>query len=440
MSQNTTSDITGSSRRTFIGNCAALTGLSLLSSLPATAFATGGSGSDRLKVGLVGCGGRGVGAVYDCLAADPSVQIWALGDIFADRLAGARRNFEKVMAGEQRHNQTMGPDRFAITDDRCFTGFNAFQGVIDSGIDLVILATPPHFRPQHMEAAVQKGVHIFAEKPVAVDPVGVRRVMKVGELAAEKKLSIVAGTQRRHDNGYQETMQRVLNGDIGELVAGQCYWMGGELWHHGRKPEWTEMEYQIRNWLYFTWLSGDHIVEQHIHNIDIMNWAFGGPPVKAVAMGGRQCRTDPKYGDAWDHFAVEYQYANGVRVQSMCRQTNETSFRVNERLVGTLGTAVPNAITGKNPWKFQGKRNNPMIQEHVDLIASIRNRVPLNEAKHVAESTLTAILGRVSAYTGKEINYNWMLEASKLDLTPERYEFGEAPAVIIPAPKITKLV
>jgi predicted dehydrogenase len=213
------------------------------------------------------------------------------------------------------------------------------------------------------------------------------------------------------------------------------------LWHRGRQPEWTEMEYQMRNWLYFSWLSGDHIVEQHMHNIDVMNWAFGGPPVKAYGMGGRQSRTDPKYGDAWDHFSVEFEYANGARVQSLCRQVPRTSTRVTERLTGTRGDAVPSGlIRGEQPWKFAGELRNPYRQEHVDLVRSIRAGTPLNEGRQVAESTLTAILGRMSAYTGREISYAWVLETSKLDLTPPAYAWGDAPAVVIPVPGVTPLV
>jgi predicted dehydrogenase len=237
-------------------------------------------------------------------------------------------------------------------------------------------------------------------------------------------------------------MARIKDGAIGDLTGGTCYWMQGGLWHRGRKPDWTEMEYQMRNWLYFTWLSGDHIVEQHMHNIDVMNWAFGGVPVKALGMGGRQSRTDPKFGDAWDHFSVEFEYANGARVQSSCRQVPGTSSRISERLVGTKGAANPSGvITGEQPWKFPSTPfTNPYDQEHIDLIRSIRAGTPLNEGRQVAESTMTAILGRISAYTGREISYSWLLESSKLDLSPAAYAWGDAPKVEIPVPGRTPLV
>lgn len=428
--------LSGYSRRQFLKTGAAASLLPLLGSLTPV-FA---AGSDRIRVGLVGCGGRGIGAVRNCLAADPSVQLVAIGDAFADRVDAAMKEFTQGSGG----NHPLPPlpaDQFAVTRERCFTGFDAYRQVIGAGIDLVLLVTPPHFRPLHLQAAVEAGVHVFMEKPVAVDPVGARLVLRLAEIAAQKKLALVAGTQRRHSADYLETMARIKDGAIGELTGGSCYWLQGALWHRGRQPEWSEMEYQMRNWLYFTWLSGDHIVEQHMHNLDVMNWAFGGPPVKAIGQGGRQSRTDPKYGDAWDHFSIEYEYANGARVQSLCRQVDGTAHRVSERLVGTKGTANPaGTILGAQPWKFERPFTNPYDQEHIDLIRSIRAGTPLNEGRQVAESTLTAILGRMSAYTGREVSYAWLLEASKLDLTPAAYAWGAAPKVEIPVPGVTPLI
>jgi predicted dehydrogenase len=422
------------SRRQFLKTGAAASMLPLLGSLQPV-FA---AGTDRIRIGLVGCGGRGIGAVRNCLAADPSVQVVALGDAFADRVDAALQNFTEG-AGE--NAPPLPKEQFDVTRERCFHGFDAYKQVMESGIDLVLLVTPPQFRPLHLETAVALGLHVFMEKPVAVDPVGARRVMKAAELAAQKGLAIVAGTQRRHSADYLETMARIRDGAIGELTGGSCYWNQEALWHRGRNPEWSEMEYQMRNWLYFTWLSGDHIVEQHMHNIDVMNWAFGGPPVKAYGMGGRQSRTDPKYGDAWDHFAVEFEYANGARVHSMCRQVAGTSTRVSERLVGTKGWANPSGtIQGAQAWKFGTELKNPYVQEHVDLVRSIRDGKPLNEGRQVAESTLTAIMGRMSAYTGREISYSWVLQASTLDLTPPVFAWGDAPAVVVPVPGVTTLV
>ena len=425
----------GYSRRQFLKAGAAASLLPLLGAVTPV-FA---AGTDRIRIGLVGCGGRGLGAVRNCIAADPSVQLVALGDAFADRVDAAFDEFTK--GGGNAAKAPLPAGQIALTREKCFTGFDAYQQVINSGIDLVLLVTPPHFRPLHLKAAFEAGVHVFAEKPVAVDPTGARLVMQLADLAAQKKLAFVAGTQRRHSADYLETMARIKDGAIGELTGGSCYWLQGGLWHRGRKPEWSEMEYQMRNWLYFTWLSGDHVVEQHIHNIDIMNWAFGGPPVKAVGMGGRQSRTDPKYGNAFDHFAIEFEYANGARVQSMCRQAQGSANRVGERLTGTKGAANPSGtITGAQPWKFASHLKDPYEQEHIDLIRSIRAGTPLNEGRQVAETTLTAILGRISAYTGREVSYAWLLEASKLNLTPAAYAWGDAPAVEIAIPGQTPLV
>ncbi len=386
-------------------------------------------GSNEIKVGLIGCGGRGTGAARNCVASSRGVRIVAMGDLFADRLASSKRNLASL------------GDAFAVTPDREFVGFDAYAKVMETDVDLVILATPPGFRPLMVEAAIAKGKHVFMEKPVAVDPVGVRRVIAASEEAAEKGLAIVAGTQRRHEQNYLEVMQRIHDGAIGELVGGQCYWNQGFLWVHARKPEYSDMEWQIRNWLYFTWASGDHICEQHIHNIDVMNWAFGGPPVRALGMGGRQVRTDPACGHIFDHFAIEYEYPNGAIVQSMCRQIGGTKGRVGERLVGTRGKADPGRwIKGPEVFRFRGKRPDPYVQEHADLIASIRAGEPLNEGRRVAESTLTAIMGRMSAYTGKEITWEFALESSQLDLSPSRYEFGPLPTPKVAMPGKTPLV
>ncbi|MDR1497625.1 MAG: Gfo/Idh/MocA family oxidoreductase [Puniceicoccales bacterium] len=426
MSDNNTITLGGKSRRDFITNCAAIASVPLLAGLPINAFAAGAN--DRLKVGLIGAGGRGNGAVTDILNADKNVELWAIGDVFADQAKSSQRRFAK--------NQ-----RAKVPDERVFSGFDNYKEVLNSGIDIAILTTPPGFRPLHLEAAIEKGVHVFAEKPVAVDPVGARRVIAAGELAAKKGLSIVAGTQRRHDFAYIETLKRVRDGAIGEIVGGQVYWVQGGLWHKGRNPKWTDIEYQIRNWLYFTWVSGDHIVEQHVHNIDVANWAFGGPPVKAFGMGGRQSRTDKKYGDAWDHFAIEYEYANGARVQSFCRQVVGASHRVGERIVGTKGVATSGRIVGEGKnWHYSGRSSNAYVQEHVNLVKAIRTGKPINEARNVAESTLTGILGRISAYTGKEVSYKWALEASKLDLAPAKYELGPGPKVEVPIPGSKNLV
>lgn len=384
-----------------------------------------------IRVGLIGCGGRGTGAALDCVTADPLARIVALGDLFQDRLDGCRAELAKA-----RNPQ-------CVSDDKCFVGFDAYQGVLSADIDMVIHATPPGFRPLHLRACIEAGKHVFTEKPVAVDPAGVRSVIETAALAEQKNLALVAGTQRRHDPTYLETLRRIHRGDIGQLVGGQCYWNQGGLWVIERQPEWTDMEWQCRNWLYFTWLSGDHIVEQHIHNLDVMNWAMGGPPARCLGMGGREVRTDPKYGNIYDHFAVEYVYPNGARVMSMCRQVEKASHRVGERLIGTKGSSDPNGvIEGRRAFKYEAGEEpvNPYVQEHVDLLASIRAGRPLNEGRRVAESTLTAIMGRMSAYTGREVSWDWVMNSSKLDLSPPAYEFGELPVAPVAVPGETELV
>jgi predicted dehydrogenase len=282
------------------------------------------------------------------------------------------------------------------------------------------------------------------EKPVAVDPVGIRSVIASSELASQKGLAIVAGTQRRHQDHYLQVMKRIHDGDIGEIVAAQCYWNQGDLWVKKPRPHWSDMEWQCRNWLYFTWLSGDHIVEQHLHNLDVINWAIGTHPVQAMGMGGREVRTGKEYGNVFDHFAVEYEYPGGVRVLSMCRQIKGASTRVAERVVGTKGLVKTDgrngSIEGEKPYKYEGKSPSPYVQEHADLIRSIRQGKPLNEGRQVAESTMTAIIGRMSAYTGRALKWDWAMNASKLDLAPPKYEFGDLPVRPVSVPGKTKLV
>jgi len=398
--------------------------------LPATAMM-----DERLRpirVGVIGCGGRGTGAAIDCVKSSPRVTVTALGDLFPERIASCREHLKKEI-----------PDALAVTDERCFSGFSNHEGVLASTVDLVILAAPPGFRPPHLKAAVEAGKHVFMEKPVAVDPVGVRSVMASSEAAERKGLAIVSGTQRRHDPAYVNTIRRIREGRIGQIVAAQAYWNQGELWVHERKPEYSDMEWQCRNWLYFDWLSGDHIVEQHIHNLDVINWALGSPPVKCVGMGGRQVRTGPEFGNIFDHFGVEYEYPGGIRVLSMCRQIKGTSDRVSERIVGSEGVADPSGkIEGRRPYQYvaPGEAVNPYVQEHVALINSIRSGKPLNEGRRVAESTLTAIMGRMSAYTGREVSWDWVMKSSKLDLTPASYAFGDLAVREVPMPGVTPLV
>jgi len=397
------------------------------------AFAPGAwaEDSDELRVGVIGCGGRGTGAAINCIESSPGVKIVALGDLFKDRVDGC---FNRLTGDANLK------DEVDITPDRCFTGFDNFEKVIASGVNMVILAAPPGFRPPHFKAAIEASKHVFMEKPVAVDGPGIRTLMAAGDLAGQKKLGVVAGTQRRHQAPYVANMKRIHDGAIGEIVAAQCYWNQGGLWNHARKPEWTDMDWQVRNWLYFTWLSGDHIVEQHVHNLDAINWAMQAHPVKAVGMGGRQVRTSPAYGHIFDHFAIEYEYPNGAKVMSMCRQIDGCASNVSERVVGTKGTSnCGGMIRGATDWKYEGPSPSPYVQEHADLIASIRAGKPLNETRQVAESVLTAIMGRMSAYTGQEVTWDQALN-SKEDLTPAKLEFGPLPVPPVAVPGKTQLL
>jgi predicted dehydrogenase len=440
-----------SSRRQFLKNsCSGVTvAATLAASFPYVA--TSHAASDfPIRIGVIGCGGRGTGAALDALqaateviypmdtyhtedaaegarAAAQGVQIVALADVFQDRLERCRGQLQKV--------------GMPVSKDRCFIGFNAYEQVIKlPDVNYVILATPPNFRPAHLRAAVEAGKHTFLEKPVAVDATGVRSVIESGEIARKKALAIGAGTMRRRENGSCETTRRIQEGMIGDIIACEAIWSGGELWSVKRQPSWTDMEDQLRNWPYYTWLSGDFIVEQFVHNLDIINWVLGEHPVRAFAMGGRQARTDPRFGNIYDHFAVEYQFASGVRCFAMDRQINGCANRIEEVILGTKGNARfglfrgwgINYKSGKR-WRFSGPRNNPYHQEHEDLTNSIRSGQPINEARQLAESTLTAIMGREATYSGQIIEWEDALNSTQ-DLRPPTYEFGPLPIRPVPMP------
>jgi len=420
-------------RRDFVKTSSILAGAAALSP-----FALGSPirpRTARLRVGVIGCGGRGTGAASDILSASPDTEIVALADVMQERVDSCRRNLAGLTDGLN--------ERVRLTDDHCYAGWDAFQKLLANDLDVVILATPPGFRPAHFEAAINKGCHVFMEKPVAVDPAGVRKVIAAAKVAQDKKLCVVAGTQRRHEQCYLDAIRRIKDGAIGKVVAAQCYWMQGGLWMNERKPEWSDMEWQLRNWLYFTWLSGDHIVEQHVHNIDVVNWVLGNPVRVTSGCGGRQVRTSPAYGHVFDHFATTLEYPGGVHVTSMCQQIDGCQSRVEEVIIGSEGQCVTASgraqITGKNPWKFTGDQKNPYVQEHADLVGAIASGQPINEGVRIAESTLTAIMARICAYTGKPITWEQAMN-SQLDLTPARLEFGSFPTPEIAVPGKTKFV
>jgi predicted dehydrogenase len=439
MQSNTEKKTDNVSRRDFIKLSAAAGVTSLLSGTH-RAYA---QGSDKLRVGLIGCGGRGTGnGIIDCAASSEGIELVAMGDLFKDKLDAApariKNNLEK--------NNLPVKEIFKVTPQTAFAGFDAFEKVIACDVDMVILTEPPYFRPGHFKAAVEAGKHVFMEKPVAVDPVGVRTIIASSELAQQKGLSVVAGTQSRRLAHMMEIMKRINRGDIGEIQAGACFRLGDGMsgWGTRRRTEWSDMEWQIRNWLFYTWLSGDFIAEMHIHNLDQLNWAMGSHPVKCVGRGGRQSRTDDKYGNIFDHITAEYEYPNGARISYMGCQIDNCSNRMDLRLIGTRGQAYVDfalgKIEGQNAYQYEGPSPNPNHRQYAELVDSIRQGEPLNEGRRVAESTMTAIMGRMSAYTGRALQWKWAMEASKLDLSPPKMEFGDLPEPPVAIPGVTKLI
>ena len=373
---------------------------------------------EELRVALVGCGGRGTGAAMQALATEGDVKLVAMADAFSDRLEGAHAAIAK------RHGE-----RVDVPAERRHVGFDAFQKAIDEDVDVVLLATPPGFRPSHFEYAVSKDRHVFMEKPVATDAPGVRTVLAAAAESRRKGLKVGVGLQRHHDAGYQETVRRVQEGAIGDLVLLRCYWNSGGVWVNPRKEGQGEMEFQMRNWYYFNWLCGDHIAEQHIHNIDVCNWVKGGPPVKAQGVGGRQVRTGIEFGEIFDHHMVEFTYADGTKMLSECRHQRNTWGSVSEHAHGTKGTATFNRYSIEaegEKWRYREDVKNPYQVEHDRLFAAIRTGTDHNEAEYGATSTMTSILGRMATYSGKEVDMEKAL-ASETDLMPERLAWDASP-------------
>jgi predicted dehydrogenase len=409
-----------------------------VAALSASRFAFAQS-SDTLKIALIGCGGRGSGAANQALNV-PGTKLVAVADAFKDRLDGALNSLK------QAH-----PNSVDVPADRQFVGLDAFKNAI-SLADVVILATPPGFRPFHFEEAVKQGKNVFAEKPVATDAPGVRRFLAAAEEAKKKNLKVGIGLQRHHQPGYLETIQRLHDGAIGDIHTLRVYWNDGGVWVNPRKAGQTEMEFQMRNWYYFNWLCGDHICEQHIHNLDVANWVKNGYPVKARGMGGRQVRTAKEYGEIYDHHAVEYFYADGSTAFSQCRHIRGAWSSVSEHCVGTKGNADVGGhvirATGAEAWRFRGTKNvDPYQQEHDDLFAAIRGNKDYNEAFNGAKSTMTAILGRMATYSGQEITWEQALN-SDLDTMPKVLAWDADPGPKVgadglypaPIPGVTKSV
>ncbi len=383
------------------------------------------AGSDVLKIGLVGCGGRGTGAAINAMNADKNCKLVAMADVFADRLEMSRKSLQRG-----------GGDKYAVTDEMCFTDFDGYKKLLETDVDVVILATPPHFRPEHYAAVVAAGKHCFIEKPVAVDAPGYRSVLETNEAARQKKLSIVSGLCWRYDYGVRATMEQIQNGAIGDVRAVEAVYNAGQLWHRGDNPQWSRMEYQVRNWLYYTWLSGDHNVEQHVHSIDKAAWLMGDTaPVKAWGLGGRQQRTDAKFGNIFDHHAVVYEYPDGKRVFSYCRQQNGCANHVDEHVIGTKATAriLRNRIEGESPWRYRGDKPNMYQVEHNELFASIRDGKPIHNGDYMARSTMMAIMGRMVTYTGQTLTWDQVTN-SREKLGPDRYQWGDLPEPAVAVP------
>ena len=373
----------------------------------------------ELKVGVVGCGGRGSGAVVDLLNAADGIKVTALGDTFSDRLESLRKNLK------EQHGQD-------VPAENCFIGFDAYRKVIDSGVDMVIMATPPVFRPEHFRYATEKGVHSFLEKPVAVDPKGYRTVIATARQAKAKGLCIVTGTQRHHERPYVEAFQKIQQGYIGEITGGNVYWNQGMLWYRERQAGWSDMEWMIRDWVNWKWLSGDHIIEQHVHNIDVFLWMSGLKPVKATGFGNRNRRVT---GDQYDQFSVDFEFENGIHLHSMCRQINGCSNNIGEYIQGTKGSWNSynheiKDLAGNVVWKYDAdaanaafKQHNPYVLEHVDWVNHIRKGEAHDEAEACAISTLAGVMGREAAYTGATVTWD-EISASAQDYMPEKLEMG----------------
>ncbi len=405
----------GITRREF-AKASALASFAVLSAKAAGAAQS----KEALKIGLIGCGGRGSGAVQDSLNGNDNVKIVALADVFEDRLKALREKMEK-QSGRLK-------DKVAITDDKCFVGLDAYKKILQTDVDIIIHATPPYARPMHVLAAVQAGKHVFTEKPIATDAPGVRMFVDAVNLAKDQKLSFVTGTQRRHSKAYIDTIKQIHDGALGDLLYARAYWNGGLPFSHERKPEWNDLEYRLRNWYNQIWTCGDNIVEQHIHNLDVCNWAMGAHPVKVVASGGRAWKpAEERYGDIWDNFSCDYEFENGAHMFSFSRHWNNSKDDVWEQVIGTKGKSNCNDKAKDD--------KNPMQQEHIDLVKSITGETPyLNTGMDTAESTLTAIMGRMAAYRGQEITWEQAWNDDE-KLVPDDLSFDKPyPVGPIPVP------
>ncbi len=433
-------------RRTFIQQSSALGAGVVASTLPLGANAYI-HGDDAIKVALVGCGGRGRGAAVQALSTAQNVKLVAMAEAFRDRLDEGYSAIKTEL-----ENRGADMSRLAVSEDARFVGFDAYKQAIDMA-DVVILTTPPGFRPIHFDYAVKAGKHIFMEKPVATDAPGIRQVLETAKLAREKKLNVVVGLQRHYQTVYKEWIDRIHNGVIGDITSGSVYWNSGGVWTRPRKPGMTEMEYQMRNWYYFTWLCGDHIVEQHIHNIDVANWVLQSYPVRAQGMGGRQVRTGNEHGEIFDHHFVEFEYENGVVISSQCRHIKGCMNRVSESFMGTTGKAPEPGLlqthTGYKIWEHRGKKDpNPYQVEHDELFEAIaKGEYKYDDTENGAKSTMSAIFGRMATYSGQSITWDEAIN-SDISLMPSNFAWDANPPVMpdedgsypISVPGVTKVI
>jgi myo-inositol 2-dehydrogenase/D-chiro-inositol 1-dehydrogenase len=434
---DTSSNQSASSRRSFLKATSALVGGAIVGANATVARSAHPGGSEEIKVALIGCGGRGSGAISQALATKGPVTLWAAADAFEDNLQGCLKSVQQQIDRGRRDGDPLFKDsKLDCPPERQFVGFDAYKKAIDSGADLVIVATPPGFRPLQFEAAVEAGKNIFMEKPLGVDAPGIRRVMAANEKAKAKNLMVAVGLQRRHDPRYLETMKRIHDGAIGDILFSRVYWNSGGLWVRPRQPQQTEMEYQMRNWYYFNWICGDHIVEQHIHNLDVGNWMRGDMhPSEAQGMGGRQVRTGKEYGQIFDHHFVEFTYPDGTKMYSQCRHIDGCANEVREHGHGTKGTldiddgAGSLMKTAEGKWKSDAQKVDNHHQEHHDMFAALRRGEVYNEADYGAASTFTAILGRMATYSGKIVRWDEALKTGE-DLSPASYDFAATPPVV----------
>ena len=413
-------------RRTFCKQTAAATTGILASTLPLDAMSNVYD-NKKLKLALIGCGGRGSGAAVQALTADDKVELYAMADAFRDRIDSSLNGIKEHFDGSK---------NIDVKEKNMFTGFDAYKKAIDL-CDVVILTTPPGFRPLHFEYAINNDKHVFMEKPLATDAPGIRKVLEVAKIAKEKKLNVVVGLQRHYQDKYITLYNKVVNGDIGKIVSGQVYWNDGGVWVKKRKPSQSELEYQMRNWYYFTWLCGDHILEQHIHNIDVANWFIGDYPISAQGMGGREVRNGIDHGQIFDHHFVEFTYASGAVISSQCRHQTGTASRVDEVFQGSNGSVVTGKgemtdLSGNIKYKYPNKRNedpNPYQVEHDKLFQSIRNNEVINDVEYGAKSTMTAIMGRMATYTGKKITWDQAINSKEM-LVPNNLTWNSTPPTL----------